>query len=70
MNPEKNKTWTCDICGAEYENKEGTFPQVLEGYHERICDNCFYRGWLWSIKEAYRWREQVAMDRKRKPKEA
>lgn len=66
-NPEKApKEWTCDICDTTY---SGSNPFKIQGYHEDICGQCYDRGLMWSIREAWKWRSQIDIDVKRKPKD-
>ena len=59
------KEWTCDICDTTYSSK----PFKIEGYHEDICGQCYDRGLMWCIREAWKWRSQINLDVLRKPKD-
>lgn len=64
-NPEVTpKEWTCDICNEPQIGK----AYKIEGYHEDICGQCYDRGLMWCIREAWKWKSQVAIDVLRKPK--
>jgi len=63
--PEEPKEWTCDICD---ESRIGDAYKI-PGYYELICGQCYDRGLMWSIREAWKWRSQVRIDVLRKPRD-
>jgi len=63
--PEEPEEWTCDICD---EPRVGDAYKI-SGYHELICGQCYDRGLMWSIREAWKWRSQVRIDVLRKPRD-
>lgn len=60
--------WTCDICN---EAKKRPKDEIFKAgdYYERICVECYDRGLLWSIKEAYKWKAQVKIDALKKSRD-
>jgi len=63
---EESEEWICDICDTTY---SGSDPFKIQGYHEDICGQCYDRGLMWCIKEAWKWRSQIRIDVIRKPKD-
>jgi len=61
---EEFEEWICDICETVYSNDNS---YEISGYHEKICGQCYDRGLMWCIKEAWKWRAQVRIDVLRKP---
>lgn len=59
--------WTCDICEEDKEYPKDKIFKIGD-YHEKICAECYDRGLLWCIKEAYKWRGQVKIDAKKSDK--
>ena len=69
-NPKKTSRkvkWVCDICEKDKVHPKDSIFKIGD-YHERICGECYDRGLLWCIKEAYTWRAQVIIDAKRSEK--
>lgn len=62
---EISEEWTCDICD---EPRIGDAYRI-SGYHEYICGQCYDRGLMWSIREAWKWRSQIRIDVLRKPRD-
>lgn len=60
--------WTCDICGNVYVYPSNA-PHKIYGYHEDMCGQCYDRGLMWCIREAWKWRAQLRIDVLRKPKD-
>ncbi len=63
---EEPEEWTCDICETVYSNDDS---YEISGYHEKICGQCYDRGLMWCIREAWKWRAQIRIDVLRKPKD-
>lgn len=67
-NPEVTpKEWTCDICNRKLESPDHNIFRIGD-YYEFICAECYDRGLMWCIREAWKWRSQIAIDVLRKPK--
>ncbi len=49
--------WHCDICGKQFEHDVDSTVFSIEGHPELICEECYCRGIIWSVKEA--WKEEV-----------
>ncbi len=63
---EEPEEWICDICETVYSNDNS---YSISGYHEKICGQCYDRGLMWCIREAWKWRAQIRIDVIRKPKD-
>lgn len=63
---EEPEEWICDICETVYSNDNS---YEISGYHEKICGQCYDRGLMWCIREAWKWRAQIRIDVLRKPKD-
>ncbi len=63
---EEPEEWICDICETVYSNDDS---YEISGYHEKICGQCYDRGLMWCIREAWKWRAQIRIDVLRKPKD-
>jgi len=63
---EESEEWICDICETVYSNDSS---YEISGYHEKICGQCYDRGLMWCIREAWKWRAQIRIDVLRKPKD-
>ena len=63
---EEPEEWICDICETVYSNDD---TYEISGYHEKICGQCYDRGLMWCIREAWKWRAQVRIDVLRKPRD-
>ena len=48
--------WQCDICHRQFEHDVYSLIYNIEGYSEMICEKCFNRGTIWSIREAWRYK--------------
>lgn len=63
---EEPEEWICDICETVYSNDNS---YEISGYHEKICGQCYDRGLMWCIREAWKWRSQIRIDVLRKPRD-
>tara|TARA_Y100000310_G_C19973935_1_gene486734 strand:+ start:146 stop:331 length:186 start_codon:yes stop_codon:yes gene_type:complete len=46
--------WRCDICHKQFEHSVTTSVYIIKGYPEKICEECFNRGIMFSIKEGWK----------------